>query len=193
MEPIRAWIIVFKRLTLLEMIQLMRKTKFVCSILICMSIVAGCRDRSKNSMTAMRGMWKLDKYESLDSLSGKWHDTPGRIGYTGYILYDGIGHMGVQLLPPGFKDVSNVESIDSIPNEELKKLVKLHKSSFSYFATCNISEGNTMEHHRISSNNPREWGTTIRRDFEFNGDTLILTAHELIGGLKTRLRWIKFD
>ena len=165
--------------------------KFVCGIIFMIIIVSSCNDGSQKAMSQFRGMWKLDKYESFDSATGKWNDSPNRIGYTGYILYDGIGHMGVQLLPPGFKDVANYQNIDSISGEELKKILRLHTTSFSYFGNCVITEGNLIEHHRLSSNNPMEWGTTIKRNFEFKGDTLILTAKELIGGLKTRLRWIK--
>ncbi len=46
-------------------------------------------------------------------------------------------------------------------------------------------------YHIVSPNHPEDWGTTVKRNFEFKGDTLILTANELVGGRKTRLRWIK--
>ncbi|MDP9041217.1 MAG: lipocalin-like domain-containing protein [Bacteroidota bacterium] len=120
------------------------------------------------------------------------HDSPNRAGYTGYILYDGVGHMGVQLLPPGYKNMYVNKNIDSLGVDEMRTILKLQSASFSYFADCILDEGkNSIEHHKLSSNNPNEWGTTIKRSFQFNGDTLILTANELIGGLRTRLRWIK--
>ena len=165
--------------------------KFFYGIALLAIIAGGCAGNSQNAMSKFTGMWKLDKYESFDSAIGKWYDSPNRIGYTGYILYDGIGHMGVQLLPPAFKEVLTNESIDNIGEEGVRKILKLHTASFSYFGDCNITGANSIEHHRLSSNNPKEWGTTIKRNFEFHGDTLILTANELIGGLKTRLRWIK--
>src|SRR5882724_1462555 len=118
----------------------MTTVKLVYGITLLAIIVSSCKDSSQNVMAKFRGMWKLDKYESLDSATGKWHDTPNRIGYTGYILYDGIGHMGVQLLPPGFKDVENHQNIDSASDEELKKNLRLHTTSFSYFANCDITE-----------------------------------------------------
>jgi hypothetical protein len=34
-------------------------------------------------------------------------------------------------------------------------------------------------------------GRSLTRDFDFKGDTLVLTAHERITGQKLRLRWIK--
>jgi hypothetical protein len=61
--------------------------------------------------------------------------------------------------------------------------LKFLTASFEYFANCKITEqGNSIEHYKLSSNNPKEWGTTVKRDFEFMGDTLILTSNELIGG-----------
>lgn len=100
--------------------------------------------------------------------------------------------MGVQLLPPAFKDVLSNKNIDTSDVEQLKKDLKLYSATFEYFANCVIKEEtNLIEHHIVSSNNPEDWGTTVKRNFEFKGDTLILTANELIGGRKTRLRWIK--
>ena len=34
-------------------------------------------------------------------------------------------------------------------------------------------------------------GTTLKRDFEFKNDTLILNPHESMGGKKSRLWWVK--
>jgi Lipocalin-like domain len=153
--------------------------------------IAGCISNSKKIMNKFHGMWKLDKYESYDTVSNKWNNSSARAGYTGYILYDGVGHMGVQLLPPSFKELANNQIPDSLNMDELKLLLRLHTTSFCYFGTYDIKNGNIIAHHRLSSNNPNEWGTTINRNFEFRNDTLILTASELIGNLKTRLRWIK--
>ena len=141
-------------------------------------------------MAAFTGIWKLDKYESFDAATHSWKDAQNRQGYTGFLLYDGMGHMGVQLLPPGFKDFDNSNSIDSLTNDELKKRLQLHSSIFAYFANCDISK-DTIEHHKLLSNNPAERGTTVKRNFEFKGDTLLLTAVEAIGGLQSRLRWVK--
>src|SRR6266487_3336258 len=139
--------------------------KFVCRTTLLISIISSCKDSSRNVMGKFRGMWKLDKYESFDSVKSKWYDSPNRIGYSGYILYDGIGHMGVQLLPPRFKDVDNDKNLDSMGGEELRKILRLHSTSFTYFAVCNITDVNSIEHHRLSSNNPKEWGTIITRNF----------------------------
>jgi Lipocalin-like domain len=157
-------------------------------------IISSCQVNQQNDMKKFTGMWKLDKYESLDTITSKWYPSPKRVGYTGYILYDGMGHMAAQLLPPGFKDFDNSKNIDSLNNMELKKIVNNYYSSFDYVATCKITDdGKSIEHYKLSSNNPKEWGTSVKRDIEFKGDTLILTAKELIGSLKTRLRWVKVE
>jgi len=165
--------------------------KFICGIFFLL-IINSCRDKHPNEMSRFTGMWKLDKYESFDSTAGKWQDAANRTGYSGYLLYDGLGHVGVQLIPPGFKDLDNSKNLDSLNEEELRKIVGFHFRSFEYFGNYKItSAGNSIEHYKLSSNNPKEYGTTVIRDFEFRGDTLILTAKELVGGLKARLRWVK--
>lgn len=143
-------------------------------------------------MQKFTGMWKLDKYESFDSASGIWQNMESRNGYTGYIIYDGMGHVGVQLIPPGLKNFDSNKNIDSLNKKELKQTLQLYLSSFDYFGNCKvIPNQNLIEHHKLSSNHPEELGTTISRHFEFKSDTLILTASELINGHKTRLRWVK--
>jgi len=168
----------------------MSRTKFACAITLAFFFLVSCADRPTSKMAPFTGMWKLDKYESFDPTDSKWKPTVNRTGYAGYILYDGEGHMGVQLLPPNFMNLS-IKNTDSLSNGELQKNLRLYAASFDYFANCSITDSNIIEHHRVSSNHPDEWGTIIERSFEFRGDTLILTAKELIGGLKTRLRWIK--
>jgi hypothetical protein len=151
-----------------------------------------CKEVHQNRMTKLTGMWKLDKYESFDSISGRWHNARNSLDDSGYILYDGKGHMGVQLLPPGIKSINNIDHIDSLSNEDSKKYLKLYSTSFAYFANCIvIQESNLIEHNIVSSNNQEDSGTTLKRNFKFNGDTLILTANELTRGFKVRLRWTR--
>jgi len=109
-------------------------------------------------------------------------------GCTGYITYDGQGHMGVQITPKGYKDYNTNKNLDSLTNTELKELIKLYQSNWVYFASYKIT-GNTIEHLRLSATEPKNWGTTLTRDFDFKGDTLILTAYEIVNGKKSRLFW----
>ncbi|MBS1600779.1 MAG: lipocalin-like domain-containing protein [Bacteroidetes bacterium] len=166
--------------------------KYLLSGFFLMSTLIQCSSNRSDTMEKFRGMWKLDKYESYDSATNSWLPSLNRQGYTGYILYDGIGHMGVQLIPPGFSDFDADKPIDSLDAKEQTRILKLQLRSFIYFADAKIIEKeNSIEHHKLLSNDPIEWGTTSTRNFEFRGDTLILTAKELIAGLKTRLRWVK--
>jgi len=51
------------------------------------------------------GTYKLDKFESFDSVSGKWTADKWRgIDADGFIQYDGKGHMSVHLYPRDYKD-----------------------------------------------------------------------------------------
>lgn len=137
-----------------------------------------------------QGMWKLDKFEIVDTTNGNWITDTTRIGYTGYILYDGQGHMAVQQTPKGYSDFDTNKNIDSLNIQELKKLAKFYRSNFVYFANYKI-DSTVINHKRLSATNPKDWGTTLTRDFEFKGDTLILTAHEKINNTKFRIRWIR--
>jgi hypothetical protein len=135
-------------------------------------------------------MWKLDKYEALNSKTDSWTLDSARIGNQGLIIYDGHGHMGVHLTPVGYSQVNTNVNLDSLNREDLLKLVKFYQSNYVYFANYQITN-NTINHNRLTATNPNAWGTTLVRDFEFKNDTLILTPHELIDGKKLRLRWVK--
>ncbi len=146
--------------------------------------------RQSSSTEKFKGMWRLDKFETLDSLTGNWNIDSARMGYTGYILYDGLGHMSVEQNPPGYSRFTINKSIDSLDKEDLKKVAKLYRSNYTYTGNYTI-EGKTITHKRLSATNPKDWNTALKRDFEFRGDTLILTTQEKINGTKLRIRWIK--
>ncbi|HEY5125386.1 MAG TPA: lipocalin-like domain-containing protein [Ignavibacteria bacterium] len=151
---------------------------------------SACRNKVQTNESKLSGMWRLDKIESLDNVSGKWIYDSTFTGWTGYIIYDGQGHMGVQITPKGYKEFDADKNTDSLDNKGLKELIKFYKSSWVYFADYKITN-NTIEHKRLSATEPKNWGTILTRDFEFRNDTLILTAHEIVGGKKSRLWWIK--
>jgi|SRR5215203_7167303 len=138
------------------------------------------------------GTYRLDKFESYDSVSKKWTADKWK-GKTadGFIQYDGKGHMSVHLYPGDYKDFNTDKNIDSIDRESLKELTKFYQSNFVYFADYKIINDSTIEHTRISATEPKNWGTKLTRSFEFINDTLILTAHENLENKKMRLRWIK--
>jgi len=155
-----------------------------------LAIASTCMNKQQNSDSKFQGMWKLDKIEAFDSLSSEWKYYETDTYTNGYILYDGLGHMGVHLTPKGYEDFEPNKNIDSLDIKGLKDLVTFYKSNFVYFADYKIIDS-SIAHYRLSATNPVNWGTTLTRDFEFRNDTLILTAHENIKGKKLRLRWIK--
>ena len=138
------------------------------------------------------GTYRLDKFESFDSVSGKWTADKWKGKYAdGFIQYDGKGHMSVHLYPRDYKDFDTNKNIDSLDHESLKELTRFYQSNFVYFAAYKIINDSTIEHTRISATEPKNWGTKLIRSFEFINDTLILTAHEKLENKKMRLRWIK--
>lgn len=140
----------------------------------------------------LNGLYKLDKFESYDPVSGKWEaDKFSGIDYDGFIQYDGKGHMSVHLYPKDYKNFDTNKNLDSIDQNSLKELTKFYRSNFVYFANYKILNDSTIEHHRISATEPKSFGTTLTRNFEFRGDTLVLTANEELENKKMRLRWVK--
>ena len=151
-----------------------------------------CGTNEAKTSSKFHGMWRLDKWEAFDSLTNTWTDDTTRVGANGYILYDGQGHMGVHLTPKGYKDFDTNKNIDSLNRDDLIAMIKFYKSNLVYFADYTFTE-NTVIHNRLSSTEPKNWGKSFTRDFEFRQDTLILTPQEINPGQKQklRLRWIK--
>ncbi|MEI7980916.1 MAG: lipocalin-like domain-containing protein [Bacteroidota bacterium] len=166
------------------------KTSKLLHVLFLFLIFSGCRNDEHNIAYKFDGMWRLYKIETIDKESGNWVYDSTFTGRNGFILYDGCGHMGAQITPNGYKDFDASKNIDSINIEGLKELVKFYKSNFVYFANYKIING-TIEHERLSATNPKDWGSVLKRDFEFRNDTMILTPHEILWKKKARLWWVK--
>jgi len=116
------------------------------------------------------GMWKMDKHEVRDSVTNRWSVDSTRIVISGYVVYDGKGHMGVQQLKaPGDSSENNIDIV--------------------YFGTYVINTAEKSIAHTKLTSSFDDVGATVKRNFEFIGDTLILTPHESEGEL--RIRWIK--
>ena len=63
-----------------------------------------CTGKSKPNRNALlAGMYKLYIAENADS-NGVWHEDPWTKDGTGYIVYDGIGHMAVHITRQGYND-----------------------------------------------------------------------------------------
>lgn len=163
-------------------------------------LVSACADKSKPNRNALlAGMYKLYIAENADS-NGVWHEDPWTKGGSGYIVYDGIGHMAVHITRQNYNDfkwLTEEESLrperinqklDSMSTEELKKAVRAFSSSYVYAGNYIVEDTiDVVKHHRISTSIHSPVGTTVRRAFTFSGDTIIL---RVLNGNR-RLKWIK--
>ena len=162
-------------------------------------LFSACSNSKTSRIGQLAGMYKLYIIENKDS-AGEWQQQDWGKDGDGYIVYDGKGHMAVQITPKGYKDfqwmdeessIDNKkvkEKTDSMTTDELKEAVKEFSSSYVYVANYTIEDtADIVVHQRISSSLPVVWGTTVRRVFSFSGDTLILR----VLNDNRRLKWIK--
>lgn len=163
-------------------------------------LLSACANKTQtDTKNKLAGMYKLYIIENRDS-SGMWHEQEWAKGGDGYIVYDGKGHMAVQITPKNYKDFKwlseegsiNNDSvnryIDDLSVDELKTAVKEFASSYVYIANYEIQDtADVILHYRISSSIPVIWGTTVKRAFAFSGDTLILQPLNA----NRRLKWIR--
>jgi lipocalin-like protein len=176
-----------------------RLQNFILFALSLSFLVSGCMNETKPGRNAMlKGMYKLYNIQVQDS-SGKWQDEWASKG-TGYIIYDGVGHMAVHITPKGyeeFKTLSENESIDhgklkaridSMPADELKASLEEFVSNYVYAGNYSISDSaDIVTHYRLTHTIPSAWNTTVQRRFIFKDDTL-----ELYNDVdRRRLKWIK--
>lgn len=156
-------------------------------------LMAACNIPQNNSPhQQFRGLWKLYIIEYQDS-SGVWQEHTWNRGGDSYILYDGLGHMSVQITPEGYKDrlvMYPRTKIDSLTIDELRTDLKTYAANYVYTANCVVlEEEQVIEHHRLSHTYPNDWGVVAQRRFNFIGDTLVLMPVEQENPL--RLKWIK--
>ena len=163
-------------------------------------ILFACKVKSKpNRDAALSGMYKLYIAENADS-NGVWHEDPWTKGGTGYIVYDGMGHMAVHITRQGYNDFKWLpeeeslrperinQKLDSMSTEELKAAVRAFSSSYVYAGNYTVEDTiDVVKHHRISTSIHSPAGSTVRRAFTFSGDTIIL---RVLNGNR-RLKWIK--
>ena len=181
-------------------IQEFKSLKCPIALFLAIFFVTGCLNRPKVSKgAALAGMYKLLIIEQQDS-TGRWQEESWARGGDSYIVYDGLGHMAVQITPKGYKDfkwLTETESInekavkrkvDSMSLTELKAAVVEFSSSYVYVADYSIDfPANVVTHKRVSSSIPSVWGTEVKRSFSFSGDTLILR----VLNRNRRLKWLR--
>lgn len=169
-------------------------------ILLIVSIyLASCSNDQINKNKALAGMYKLYTIENQDS-TGDWIESGWAKGGESYIVYDGLGHMAVQITPKGYRDFKWLneeqlldekilkEKIDTMSLTELKVAVTEFSSNYVYVANYTIDDAaGIVTHKRITSTIPSIWGTEVKRKFSFSGDTLILINPTV----NRRLRWVR--
>ncbi len=159
-----------------------------------------CSNHSQSDKNkTLAGMYKLYSIQSQDS-TGVWRESGYGNGGESYIIYDGLGHMAVQITPKGYNDFKwlNEEQalnetilkakIDSMSLIELKAAVTEFSSNYVYFANYTLDDTtNIVTHKRLISTIPSIWGTEVKRKFSFSGDTLILINPVV----NRRLTWLR--
>lgn len=178
----------------------MRPTPNLLYLIIVCGIFWSCTENKLvDKRSRLAGMYKLYIAENADS-NGIWHEDPWTKGGTGYIVYDGIGHMAVHITRKGYNDykwLAEEESLrdekinqklDSMSMDELKEAVRAFASSYVYAGNYTIEDtADVVKHERLSTSIHSPVGSTVRRAFTFSGDTIIL---RVLNGNR-RLKWIK--
>jgi len=164
--------------------------KFICCILAGLIVFCSCKVQQPSMVEKLRGMYRLERFYQLDTIHNQWIPSPAWEGYSGYIIYDGVGHMAIHLSPKGYKETDVSKPIDSLNVEELKARARYYQTNYTYFANAKVADSFVI-HSKLSATNPKEWGTTSTRDLTLINDTLYLTTREKIGQARLRLRWIK--
>jgi hypothetical protein len=163
-------------------------------------MISGCTEsRLVDKRSSLAGMYKLHVSENQDS-NGVWHEDPWTKGGTGYIIYDGMGHMAVHIIRKGYNDFKWLpeeqslkdefidQKLDSMSTEELKVAVRAFSSSYVYAGNYTIEDtADVVKHERISTSIHSPSGSTVRRAFTISGDTVIL---RVLNGNR-RLKWIR--
>lgn len=163
-------------------------------------LICGCTEKKPaDKLSRLTGMYKLYIAENADS-NGAWHEDPWTKGGTGYIIYDGMGHMAVHITRKGYNDYKWLpeeeslrdekidQKLDSMSSDELKNAVKAFASSYVYAGNYTIEDTiDVVKHERISTSIHSPLGSIVRRAFTFSGDTIIL---RVLNGNR-RLKWIK--
>jgi hypothetical protein len=173
--------------------------KQIITILL-MLFLAACNTQQKTDTNSkLAGMYKLLIIEMQDS-SGIWHEQEWSKGGDSYIVYDGLGHMAVQITPKDYKDFNWMkeeetinkdilkQKVDSMSQEQLRAALMEFASNYAYVANYSINDSESViTHNRLSHTIPSAWNTSVKRKYEFKGDTIFLQVLEV----KRRLTWIR--
>ena len=162
-------------------------------VLVALTIITSCASNPDSSdIDKFHGRWSIHIVEQQQDSLSEWIPRGGRYaGRQGYIMYDGLGGMGVHHVPGGYDDYAfeGVGGIDSLTENDLKHLA----NNFVYFGEYKVIDSiQVIEHHIESSMNPARWGSIARRKYVFSGDTLILNPITS-NYPKIRLKWVRIN
>jgi hypothetical protein len=124
------------------------------------------------------GNWELISYVSYDS-DGRARD----VGYTGRIVYDGLGNMSAIGMPLDVAHGSRAEG-ESSPTE-----------GFAYFATFAVDEKTRRVIHRVrgSPTNAAWVNTNLVLHYDLRGDVLALSARNAEGQTTGTFTWQRLE
>ena len=145
------------------------------------SAAAGAEDR-------LAGTWELVSFKVITA-DGRAGDTSMGRNPVGWIMYDGRGHMCVEIARSDRPNFSSTDGFSGNPDEE--------KAAYEgYIAYCGAYVVNEAEgfviHHLAFSLYPNWTGTDQKRFFQVSGDRLTLTTPPFFRGgqqLTARLVW----
>jgi hypothetical protein len=157
------------------------------------SLFISCHRSSEISIfDEFHGRWSLHIVEQQQDSLSAWTPRGGSYeGRQGYIIYDGLGGMGVHHVPGGYENYvfEGVGGLDNLTENDLKHLA----NNFVYFGEYKVIDSlQIIEHHIESSQSPALWGTVTRRKYVFSGDTLILNP-VTSRYPKIRLKWVRIN
>jgi len=133
-------------------------------------------DRIKGSDDAITGLWELYIIEVQDSVSGRWHQADWMKNGSGYLHYDGSQYMSAHFLPEGYNDVEAFENTGT------------SSADYWYLAKYSMNEqSGVLMHQRFLHSDPAQKNLSVKRRYEFHGDTLFLFADEF----NFRLKWVR--
>ena len=106
----------------------------------------------------------------------------------GRIEYDKAGGMFALLMRPGRRTtVLPGMELDQAPPDELRKIVT---GFVSYFGTFDVDHANHSVTHHVEASLVPSWvGTSLKRNFHFDGSSLVLTRVSPDGTSSDRLIW----
>lgn len=156
-------------------------------------LVVGCtQEKPTSDFDKFTGRWYLHIVETKQDSLSDWVESEGRYkGRKGFIMYDGLGGMGVHHVVGDYENYSfeGSGSLDSLSRNDLRHLA----DNFVYFGSYSIDDSLKIITHKIETANiPRMWGSSAQRKYNFNADTLTLTPIS-DGFPKLRLKWVRVE